>query len=77
MVAEVAAVATKSGFCPRFVGLFPGIKSGARDNMAYLKTLKDFTMQKTMLILVLGAIVLAIAFNPEFIAGFWDGLPMK
>ncbi|SUI59186.1 Uncharacterised protein [Serratia liquefaciens] len=45
--------------------------------MASLKTLKDFTMQKTMLILVLGAIVLAIAFNPEFIAGFWDGFPMK
>ncbi|CAI1771050.1 Uncharacterised protein [Serratia plymuthica] len=34
-------------------------------------------MQKTMLILVLGAIVLAIAFNHEFIVGFWDGLPMK
>ncbi|BEN46133.1 hypothetical protein SMKC056_30790 [Serratia marcescens] len=34
-------------------------------------------MRKTMLILVLGAIVLAIAFNPEFIAGFWDGIPMK
>lgn len=34
-------------------------------------------MQKTMLILVLGAIVLAIAFNPEFIAGFWDNLAME
>lgn len=34
-------------------------------------------MLKTGAILVLGAIVLAIAFNPEFIAGFWDGLPMK
>ncbi|HDS5482423.1 TPA: hypothetical protein QH236_004860 [Serratia liquefaciens] len=77
MVAEGETVATKSGFCPRFVGLFPGIKSGARDNMASRKTLKDFTMQKTMLILVLGAIVLAIAFNPEFIANFGNDIPLK
>ena len=34
-------------------------------------------MQKRILILVLAAVVLAIAFNPEFIAGFWDGLQMK
>lgn len=34
-------------------------------------------MSNTGLILVLGAIVLAVAFNPEFIAGFWDGLPIK
>lgn len=34
-------------------------------------------MLTTRVILILGAIVLAIAFNPEFIAGFWDGLPMK
>lgn len=77
MLADGMLWATKSGFRPRFVGLSPGIKSGARDNMASLKTPKDFTMRKTMLILVLGAIVLAIAFNPEFITGFWDGLPMK
>jgi hypothetical protein len=30
-----------------------------------------------MLILVLGAIVLEIAFNPEFISGFWNNLVMK
>ncbi|CAI0894096.1 Uncharacterised protein [Serratia grimesii] len=34
-------------------------------------------MSKIGTILVLGAIVLAIAFNPEFITGFWEGLPMK
>lgn len=77
MVAEGTAVAMKSGFRPSFVGLFPGIKSGTRDNMASLKTLKDFTMQKTMLILVLGAIVLAIAFNPEFLEHFGIDIPLK
>lgn len=34
-------------------------------------------MSKTGAILVLGAIALAISFNPEFITGFWDSLPMK
>ena len=34
-------------------------------------------MPKTMLILVLGAIVLAIAFNPEFIANFGNDIPLK
>lgn len=45
--------------------------------MASLKTSKDFTMRKTMLILVLGAIVLAIAFNPEFIENFGNDIPFK
>ncbi|BEO80458.1 hypothetical protein SMTE5_14890 [Serratia marcescens] len=34
-------------------------------------------MRKTMLILVLGAIVLAIAFNPEFLANFGSDIPLK
>lgn len=34
-------------------------------------------MQKKMLILALAAVVLAIAFNPEFIANFGSDIPLK
>lgn len=34
-------------------------------------------MQKKMLILVLAAVVLARAFNPEFMANFGSDIPLK
>lgn len=78
MVAESIAVATKSVFYDK-TGPFL-LAAGLRGMTTYLLDhgcYEERDISKTRAILVLGAIVPTITFNPEFIAGFWDGLPMK